>query len=224
MKKIALLLAAVMVAAMVPVSAFAASTNRVTNVATMKAGDKTTAYNTPSIVLEEKDAWTSGDQFELVLDGATWAITDIEVGENFKVTKTVEATPVAEGEEGEEGDEGTTSELLLSHDVSVHGHDEQGQDGVDDGVGDGDLITIDNLSTGLHQLAVSHGAPGGGPEGIAVVGDRIGAGEGDDDQQEQGSETYDSDDGEENSDDCIPAGRYRIKAVCLFHFRYSSFL
>ena len=91
-KKLALLLTAVMVAAMVPVSAFAASTNRVTNIATMKAGDKTTAYNTPSIVLEEKDAWTAGDQFELVLDGATWAITDIEVGDTFVATETVGGT------------------------------------------------------------------------------------------------------------------------------------
>ena len=38
-KKLALLLAAVMVAAMVPVSAFAKSDNNVTNVVTMKTGD-----------------------------------------------------------------------------------------------------------------------------------------------------------------------------------------
>lgn len=74
-KKLALLLAAVMVAAMVPVTAFAASENRVNKVVTVKADTTIAEAEAPSIVIKNtKSDLTSGDQFFLTLDGAKWQV------------------------------------------------------------------------------------------------------------------------------------------------------
>ncbi len=75
-KKLALLLAAVMVAAMVPVSAFADSKNHLTSTVVVKANDYLTT-NAPELKIETTDDLTSGVPFELVLDGAEWKLTSV---------------------------------------------------------------------------------------------------------------------------------------------------
>jgi len=79
-RKLALLLAAVMVAAMVPVSAFAKSTNTLSNTVAMKKKDNTITYNTPSLNIKFEDTLASNDDFELVLDGAEWKIKNGDAG------------------------------------------------------------------------------------------------------------------------------------------------
>ncbi len=76
-KKLALLLSAVMVATMVPMTAFAASTNSVDRIVTGKADTPYTGTAAPKLILEKNslEKAASGDQinFELSLVNAEWS-------------------------------------------------------------------------------------------------------------------------------------------------------
>ena len=75
-KKLALLLAAVMVAAMVPVSAFAKTDNRVDRVVVVEKDKKIETVTTaPKLIVEQKADNLGGEQFYVVLEGAEWDAT-----------------------------------------------------------------------------------------------------------------------------------------------------
>jgi len=72
-RKLALLLAAVMVAAMVPVSAFAKTDNHVTKTVIVEK-DAYLTTDAPVLELALKDGLSADTPFELVLDGAEWKL------------------------------------------------------------------------------------------------------------------------------------------------------
>lgn len=128
MKKfISLALAAAMTLSLVPVSAFASTDNRVSNVVTVEKDDILTTTNAPKIVIKND----KGDikeretvEFELVLDGAEWdsaavAVTGNLFAEEAKVTKIsstrllVKATALGDGtENGEVKDKEAELQLI----------------------------------------------------------------------------------------------------------------
>lgn len=89
-KKLALLLAAVMAVGMVPMTAFAATTNRMTNVVTGDDDTTITSTSAPVLKMYEKDLnVTSGTEvtFRLDLTNAEWTYDDSDVNSNGQVTE-----------------------------------------------------------------------------------------------------------------------------------------
>ena len=74
-KKLALLLAAIMVIGMIPMTAFATTTNRMTKVVTGKEDTVLKVEDAPVLRIYEKDLAdvTTGQAFELQLTNAEWA-------------------------------------------------------------------------------------------------------------------------------------------------------
>ncbi len=88
-KKLALLLAAIMVIGMVPMTAFAATTNRVSKVVTGTDDTELTVANAPVLRMYEKDLETaSGDPiaFELDLTNAEWALDRVAADYSDMIT------------------------------------------------------------------------------------------------------------------------------------------
>ena len=75
-KKLALLLAAIMVIGMIPMTAFATTTNRMTKVVTGKEDTVLKVEDAPVLRIYEKDLAdvTTGQAFELQLTNAEWGI------------------------------------------------------------------------------------------------------------------------------------------------------
>lgn len=90
-KKLALLLAAVMVVGMVPMTAFAASTNRISKVVTGAEDDDLTSKSAPTLSIYDDDIndLTSGASvaFELDLTNAEWNYTGSDVADDGTVTE-----------------------------------------------------------------------------------------------------------------------------------------
>lgn len=72
-KRIAALIAVVMIAALMPMSAFADSTNRVDKVVTVKKDSTIEVKDAPQLKIKMKDDLTTDRSFYLILDGAEWA-------------------------------------------------------------------------------------------------------------------------------------------------------
>ena len=90
-KKLALLLAAVMVVGMVPMTAFAASTNRMSKVVTGDDDTTITSTSAPVLKMYEKDlnvATATTVTFRLDLTNAEWTYDDGDIDSNGVVTET----------------------------------------------------------------------------------------------------------------------------------------
>lgn len=94
-KKLALLLAAIMVIGMIPMTAFATTTNRISKVITGEEDTVLTTTNAPELKIYEKDLQenTSAQAFQLDLANAEWQIKDLEAAmkadgyDDVKITK-----------------------------------------------------------------------------------------------------------------------------------------
>ena len=124
-KKLALLLAAIMVVSAVPMTAFAATTNRVSKVVTGTDDTELTVANAPVLRMYEKDLETaSGDPiaFELDLTNAEWALdrvaadySDMITGmQDITVTELTAKNIVIEGTVTEDGEDNGIAVALVT--------------------------------------------------------------------------------------------------------------
>lgn len=142
MKKfISLALAAAMTLSLVPVSAFAATENRISNVVTVETDDVLKSENAPTVVImnDKTDIKTEKFSFELVLDGAEW--DDVSALEVLEASKSNPITNVTAGfkQNGTKPDSGDSSATAADDLTKVYTGSA--------GSADGYLATVEKLSS-----------------------------------------------------------------------------
>ena len=142
MKKfISLALAAAMTLSLVPVSAFAATENRISNVVTVETDDVLKSENAPTVVImnDKTDIKTEKFSFELVLDGAEW--DDVSAVEVLEASKSNPITNVTAGfkQNGTKPDSGDSSATAADDLTKVYTGSA--------GSADGYLATVEKLSS-----------------------------------------------------------------------------
>lgn len=141
MKKfISLALAAAMTLSLVPVSAFAATNNRISNVVTVETNDVLKS-NAPTVVImnDKGDIKTEKFSFELVLDGAEW--DDVSAVEVFEASSENAITNVTAGfkQTGSKPDSGDSNATASDDLTKVYTGSK--------GSADGYLATVEKLSS-----------------------------------------------------------------------------
>lgn len=142
MKKfISLALAAAMTLSLVPVSAFAATNNRISNVVTVETNDVLKSENAPTVVImnDKGDIKTEKFSFELVLDGAEW--DDVSAVEVFEADNKHAITNVTAGfkQAGTKPDSGDSNATADDDLTKVYTGSK--------GSADGYLATVEKLSS-----------------------------------------------------------------------------